>query len=252
MPTIVGSIRDADGNNRAFIDTNTQETLVRLQPLVFEDDFVGAGHTAGIPATASPIAGYAWTKTIVGAAPPTAAMVSNAAGGVVAMALASTSEIEEASILGNNNLTFDASKNLVFEARAAFQVVPSVAGVEIVFGLMSTWASTPDTNAYYLRFQANGSGLINCQSKDGVSTFSVSSGVTTTAGAYHLFRIDATNTADVAFYIDGARVNAVSSISFAAVAPNSVLQLYAGAYKTASAGLGTLYIDAISVSADRV
>lgn len=252
MTTIPGSIRDADGNIRSFYDTNTAETLVRLQPVVLEDDFVGAGHTAGVPAAGSPVAGYPWVKRVVGAAPPTVAAVANAAGGVMACTLAVTAEKEDAALYGNDQLTWDVTKNLVYEARASLAVVPSVAGVEVVFGLQSAWIDGPDNAAYYLRFQANGSGAINCQSKDGVNTFSVASGVTVAAGAYHLFRIDATNVADVAFYIDGSRVNSVGSISFAATGAAAILQMYASAYKAAGPGVATLNLDAVSVSTDRV
>lgn len=252
MTTIPGTIRDADGNSRSFYDTNTQETLVRLNPMVFEDDFVGAGHTAGIPASGSPVAGYAWVKKIVGAAPPTVAIVSNSAGGVVACALAASSEKEDAALYCNDQLTFDVTKNLVFESRASFAVLPSVAGVEIVLGLQSAWIDGPDNASFYLRFQANGSGLVNCQSFDGTTTKSVSSGVTLVANAYHLFRIDASNVADIAFYIDGARVNAVGSVAFAATGSSAVLQLYASAYKASGTGVGTLNLDTMMVATDRV
>ena len=252
MTTIPGTIRDADGNVRSFYDTNTAETLLRFNPIVIEDDFTGAGHTAGSPAAGSPVAGYAWVKKIVGSGPPTVAVVANSAGGVVACALTATSEKEDAALYMNDQLTYDVTKNLVYEARAAFSVLPSVAGVEMVFGLQSAWIDGPDNASYYLRFQANGSGAINCQSKDGVNTFSIASGVTLVAGAYHLFRIDASNLTDVAFYIDGTRVNATNSISFAATAPNSILQLYSSAYKASGTGVGTLNLDAISVGCDRV
>ena len=249
MTTIPGTIRDADGNSRSFYDTNTQETLVRLNPLVFEDDFVGAGHTAGIPAAGSPVAGYAWVKKIVGS--PTVAIVANGAGGIVACALAATSEKEDAALYCNDQLTFDVTKNLVFESRAAMAVLPTTL-VEMVLGLQSAWIDGPDNASYYLRFQAKASGLVYCQSYDGTTTTSVSSGVTLVAAAYHLFRIDASNVADIAFYIDGTRVNAVGSVGFAATGSSAVLQLYASAYKASGTGVGTLNLDTMMVATDRV
>jgi hypothetical protein len=252
MTTIPGTIRDADGNTRSFYDTNTAETLLRLQPAILEDDFAGAGHTAGIPAAGSPVAGYAWVKKIVGSGPPTVAVVANSAGGVVACTLTTTSEKEDAAIYAGDQLNWDVTKNLVFESRAAMHVVPSAAAVEMVWGLQSAWIDGPDNASYYLRFEAKASGLVNCQSYDGTTTTSVSSGVTLVADAYHLFRIDATNVADIAFYIDGTRVNAVGSVAFAAVSPNSVLQMYASCYKASGTGVGTLYLDTMAVSTDRV
>jgi hypothetical protein len=252
MPTIVGTIRDADGNVRSFIDTVTQETLLRQQPCILEDDFVGAGHTAGIPAAGSPVAGYPWVKKIVGSGPPTVAIVANGAAGLLECTLTSTSEKEDAALYGNDQLNWDVTKNLVFESRFAMAVLPSVAGVEMVVGLQSAWIDGPDNASYYLRFQANGSGAVNCQSYDGTTTTSKASGVTFVAGAFHVCRIDATNVTDIAFYIDGVRVNAVGSIAFAATGAAAVLQMYASAYKASGAGVGTLELDTMSVSTDRV
>ncbi len=252
MTTIPFSIRDADGNVRAIADSNTQETLVRYNPLVFEDDFVGAGHTAGVPAAGSPSAGYPWVKKIVGAAPPTVAISANGAGGIMQLALAATSEKEDAALYMNDQLTFDVTKNLVFECRAAMHVLPSAAAVEMVWGLQSAWIDGPDNASEYLRFQALASGLVNCQSFDGTTTVSKSSGLTLVADAYHLFRIDAANVADIAFYIDGVRVNAVGSIGFAATGSSAVLQAYASCYKASGTGTGTLNLDTMLVATDRV
>jgi hypothetical protein len=219
---------------------------------VFEDDFVGAGHTAGIPAAGSPVAGYAWVKKIVGSGPPTVSVVANGAGGILACALAATSEKEDAALYCNDQLTFDVTKNLVFESRAALAVLPSAAGVEAVWGLQSAWIDGPDNASEYLRFEAKASGLVNCQCYDGTTTTSLSSGVTLVAGAYHLFRIDATNVADIAFYIDGTRVNAVGSVAFAATGASAILQLYASVYKPSGTGVATLNLDTMSVATDRV
>lgn len=252
MPTIVAPILDLDGNVRSIIDNNTQETILRYNPCIFEDDFVGAGHTAGIPAAGSPVAGYAWVKKIVGAAPPTVAIIANAAGGVLACALTSASEKQDAALYAGDQLGWDVTKNLVFESRAALQVLPSVAGVEAVWGLQSAWIDGPDNAAYYLRFQANGSGLVNCQAYDGTTTYSVSSGITLTAGTYRNFRIDASTVTDIAFYVDGARVNARGSVQFGATGTNAVLQLYASMYKASGTGVGTLRLDTMAVATDRV
>ena len=76
--------------------------------------------------------------------------------------------------------------------------------------------------------------------------------MTLVAAAYHLFRIDATSVTDIAFFIDGTRVNAAGSVAFAATGASAVLQMYASAYKVSGTGVGTLNLDAISVATDRV
>lgn len=252
MATIVGSRRDADGNSTSFYDVNTQETLVRLQPAILDEDFVGAGHSS-IPAAGAPAAGYPWVKkTQQTGGIPTVAIVANSVGGVVALTLASTSELEEATLYSNDQKNWDVTLGLVWEARVAFSVLPSASQVEMVFGLQSSWINGPDTASYYLRFQAEGSGAVNCQSKDGVNTLSVASGVTLVAGAFHLFRIDATNLSNVLFFIDGVQVNANGSITFAATPPNSVLQPYFSAYKASGSGVGTMQVDMVQIAMNRV
>ena len=98
------------GNAFEYFDVTSQEVANIVTPLQFSDDFIGGGHTAGIPVAGSPVAGYPWVKRIVGAAPPTVALVGNAAGGVIACTLAATSEKEDAALYWNDNLSIDANR----------------------------------------------------------------------------------------------------------------------------------------------
>src|SRR5260221_575479 len=129
---------------QTFYEKNTFETVLPMSPLFFGDEFIGAGHTAGIPASGSPAAGYPWVKKIVGAAPPTVALAPNASGGQVQLALTATSEPQDAALYWNDNLAIDATKAAVWEARIALSVPPSAAGVQVVFGLASVWIAGPD------------------------------------------------------------------------------------------------------------
>lgn len=251
MTTIVGSRQDADGNTTAIFDTNTQETIARYLPISFDEDFLGAGHAAGIPAAGSPVAGYPWVKKIVGAGPPTVALVANAGGGIVANALTATSEKEDAALYFNDQLTFDMTKGVVWEARIAFSVLPTTL-VESVFGLQSAWIDGPDNASFYAQFQASASGLINMRTKDGVNTLSYATGVTLVAGAFHIFKIDASNVADVQFFIDGVRVSTPGQMSFAATGANAILQPYLSMYKASGTGVGTLQIDMVQIASNRV
>jgi len=252
MTTIVGSRRDADGNSTSFYDTNTQETLVRLLPAMIDEDFVGAGH-ASIPAAGSPATGYPWVKkTVQTSGAPSVAIVANAAGGIVQAALDATSEKQEASLYANDQLNWDLTKGAVWEGRIATSVLPSVTGVEMVFGLQSAWIDGPDNASFYARFQLNGSGLVNMQTKDGVNTLSFSTGVTLVAAAFHIFRIDAADPTNIVFTIDGVRVNTTGQLSFAATGASAVLQPYASVYKASGTGVGSLQIDMLQIAANRV
>src|SRR5579872_1244121 len=115
------------GNQLEFYDQSTQELTWIASPLYFDDDFIGAGHSAGIPAAGAPTAGYPWVKKIVGAAPPTVALVANGAGGQIACTLTATSEKQDAALYWNDSLSLDATKGLVWQCRAQLSVLPSAA-----------------------------------------------------------------------------------------------------------------------------
>jgi len=251
MTTQLKSLNDATGHLRTFYDVKTQETTARFQPCLLDEDFLGAGHTS-IPASGTPATGYPWVQKLVKTAgSPSAAIMANSAAGIVQLALDATPEKQESTLYANDQRNWDVTKNLTFETRVAFATVPTLP-VEIVFGLQSAWIDGPDNAAEYVRFQASTSGLINMQTFDGTNTISGSSGVTLTAGAFHIFRIDASSLTNVRFFIDGVEVSADNQFSFGAVAPNSILQPYFSVYKASGIGVGTMLIDMIQAAADRV
>jgi hypothetical protein len=244
------------GPDQAFYDDATFETLAQMSALQFCEDFVGAGHGAGIPAAGSPVVGYPWVKKIVGAAPPTVALVANAAGGQVALTLTSASQKQDAVLYWNDNLGLDVTKSAQFEARAAASVVPSGAGVQLVLGLAAAWIDGPDNNTFYLEFGCTASGALLCRSQDGVTQNSLPAaqigGAAITLDAnFHIFRIACENLADIAFMLDGNRVNAVGSIAFAATGANTILQPYLAVYKPSGTGVATLTVDKVDAFTDR-
>jgi hypothetical protein len=232
---------------QSIADAATAETLHDLSPLSLSEDFTGPGHA--VPAAGSPSVGYAWVKKIVGAAPPTVAVVANAAGGVMACTLTADSQKQDAAIYTDDKLNFDMTKSAWIEFRIANQVLPT-GNAQIVFGLQSAWIDGPDNASFYAQFSQSASGLVNLRTKDGVNTTSVSSGVTMVAGAYRIFRIDCTDPTNVRFFIDGAEVSG-SQLSFAATGADAILQPYASVYKASGTGVGTLYIDRIAVGMKR-
>ena len=234
-------------------DGTTMETTVSCSPFQFSDEFVGAGHTAGIPAAGSPVAGYPWVKKIVGAAPPTVALVANGSGGLIANTLLATSEAEEASLYFNDSLAVDTTKIGQAEWRAALSVAPSAAGVQAFVGLGSAWVGGPQNLARYVGFGWSASGALLIWSKDGAgNTYSfaaapIGGSAIVSDANYHIFRIDWSNAADVGFYYDGNRVNAVGSVVWAATGANAVLQPWSTVYKPSGVGLATLTLDKIDI-----
>ncbi|RBP03814.1 hypothetical protein DFR50_14262 [Roseiarcus fermentans] len=235
-------------------DGNTTETVAAASAFAFGDEFVGAGHTAGIPAAGSPAVGYAWVKKIVGAAPPTVALQTNSSGGIIQCTLLATSEIEEASLYFNDSLSVDTTKIGQAEWRAALSVAPSLAGVQAAVGLGSAWVGGALPNqAVYMLFGWTANNALLIWSRDGQgNTYNfaakpIGGSAIATDTNMHLYRVDWSNPADIAFFVDGGRVNAVGSVVWAATGGAAILQPWHTVYKTASAGLATLSIDKIDI-----
>jgi hypothetical protein len=234
----------------------TQETVVSSAPFQFSDEFVGAGHTAGVPAAGSPAAGYPWVKKLVGT-PTGVALVANSGGGIMQSALAATSEAEEASLYFNDSLVVDTTKIGQAEWRAALAVLPSAAGVQAFVGLGSAWVGGPQNLTKYMGFGWTANGNLLVWSKDGTgNTYSLSAAqpggsAIVSDTAQHIFRIDWANGSDVVFYYDGNRVNTVGSVVWAATGAAAILQPWSTVYKPSGTGVATLNVDKIDIFSGR-
>lgn len=227
-------------------DAATAETVASMAPLGFSEEFIG--FSAAVPAAGSPAFGSPWVKKIVGAAPPTVTP-STAAQGIVTCALTSTSEAQEASLYFNDQLYFDTRALGMAEWRAALPVAPT--GVaQAAIGLGGAWVGGPTSLARYLMFLWNASTTPTLYWKDGGSntgtlTAAVAGVNVVTDTNYHLYRIDWSNPADIAFYIDGSRANAAGSIAWAPGA-NS-LQPWHTVYKASGAGVGSIAVNKLDI-----
>jgi hypothetical protein len=240
-----------NGGHAEVWDTLTYETHDIMCALRFADDFLGQSAVA-VPAAGAAVDGDPWVAKIVAAAgAPTVAGVANAAGGQVAATLAVTSEKEDAVLYWGDNLGIDITKHAIFETRVNLSVLPSATGVQAVWGLASVWIDGPNNNTCYARFGATANGAILIQTFDGVTTKSVATGVTVIAGAWHYYRIDATDITNVRFFIDGAEVSTTGLVNFAATGTLAVLQPYLGVYKPSGAGVGTLIADYVKIWSNR-
>jgi hypothetical protein len=238
------------GDAQSLYDAATSETIVRYSAAMIDEDFVGPGHTT-IPTQGSPAAGYPWVKrTVQTGGTPSVGPVANAGGGIIRLALDSTSEKQEATLYANDALNWDVTKSAIFEARISNHVLPTGNG-EMVFGLQSAWIDGPDNASFYARFQQLASGVVNLQTKDGVQTLSKASGITLVVDAFHIFRIDATDPTNVRFFIDGAEVSTPGLLSFAATGASAILQPYVSVYKASGTGVGSIDLDMIQVGMNR-
>jgi hypothetical protein len=233
-----------------YDDQQSFETVRRMSPLWWVDDFVGAGSVT-IPAAGSAESGVAWVSKIVGAAPPTVAGIANGAGGQIACTLTSASQKQDAALYQGDQFNFDVTKGLVFEARIRLSVLPSVAGVQAVWGLSSAWIDGPDNASDYLEFGASGNGAILLRSQDGTTQNSIASGTTVLATDWHIYRIECFDLTDIRYYIDGGRVSANNAVAFAASGAAATLQPYLSVYKASGAGVATLLVDYIKLGVAR-
>lgn len=236
------------GGNLRYYESSTGQTTLVSAPIVFADDFLGSDVV--IPAAASPESGCKWVKKIVGAAPPTAGLVADGVNGILQCAMDATSEKQNAEAYWNDELQLSVVQGLVFEARFAASVLPTLAG-EIVCGLVSAWADGLDAATYSVFVTLDGSGEIFCEKDDNATDESATSGVTLVASEYCVVRIDCTDYADIKFFVNGNRVASGTTFDWAASAANSKVQPIFGCYKASGAGLGTGLLDYIRVWQNR-
>jgi hypothetical protein len=234
-------------------DDATNEAVFVAAPINYSDDFVGGGHTAGIPANGSPVAGYAWVKRLVKTGgSPAAAIVASAPGGVVQLSIDATSEKQEASLYQNDQKTWDSTKTLIYQARVGFPTLPSAAGVYAVWGLSSAWIDGPLNAAQYIEFGCNGSGELFMYSFDGTTTKAVDTGILLVANTYYQFRIEIDQLGVLHFFVNGTEyTTSLAPITWAATGTNAILQLYQSVYKASGVGVASMNIDSIEIWSPR-
>lgn len=214
-----------------YYDGTTFETLHAFAPVFGKDDF----EKQALDTTVG------WTALDTGDA--TEALVEDAPNGVVALALAATSEAELAGLSWNDKRTLVLNQGLVIEYRFRFSVLPSASTSIVAIGLAGDHNATLDTVAESIIFRADGSGAITVETDDTSNeTSKVATGVTVTTADWVVGRIDCTTTTDIKFYLNGARVAESTTFNMSTV-PTLALQPYARISKASSTSVGTVQID---------
>jgi hypothetical protein len=244
------------GNQLAFYDGTTYETVRPIAPTYFFDDFLNLY----LQTAAAGVVG--WTaKDTSGAGATFEVIVANQSGGVLKLELdEAKNEKEEAGIYWGDALNFNLSNGPIFEARVAIHTAPTDQA-EIYLGLANAYVEGPiieadagPTKHAFFAFDAGiSAGLVPaCCTDDATIDTPVAGGATTTGitafslDAYHVLRIDCTNYADVKFYVDG--VGVLASTTFAVnTNANVMLQPFLMAHKETGAGDGVIYIDYVRV-----
>jgi hypothetical protein len=232
-----------------YEDMATNETILPLASIFFEDDFVGAFGNA-FPTAAT--AGSLWGKKLVQTAGvPAVGLIANGPAGQAKILLDATSEDQEAVLYFLDNLAFDTSKVGGFEVRLQTPVIPT-GNVQAALGLASVYNAGPDTNAAYVRYGLRGNGAILAESFDGTTRNSKAVGVTiATTTEWHTLRMDWPGIGAANVWVDG--VNTASlALPFVPSGGLAVMQPYLSLFKASGTGIGTLAIDYFRTWANRV
>ncbi|HUV85286.1 MAG TPA: hypothetical protein VMV86_06210 [Methanosarcinales archaeon] len=234
-------------------DNTNSESLVPMYPIMFYDDFLGADVLFTGTTTAE--CGAKWATRIVGGG--VVGKVADGINGIASCAMTTAAALETACLNWNDQESLSLNQGLVFEARVAIDVLPTMitsGTTEIVWGLAGAYnvdQDTVDCNAWF-RVQEAANTTLLWETDDNVTDDDDNdTGIVLVAGTYHIYRIDASDITAVKFYVDGALVGTGSMAGL--VTPIWCVQPYFNASKTnaGNVGEGTMLIDYVKVFQDR-
>ena len=211
-----------------FFDDSTHERVLPIAPIELEDDFLGTLNSDK------------WTASDAGN--ETELKVDNQHGGVFELLFTTTDQKQTPGLYQGDRLEFNIDKGPIFEARVAIQTLPTLL-CEFFFGMSGATADgTISTNAgplIHAFFLFDGSGVaFVCTDDNTLDSAIVTTGITVVAGAYHIYRIDMTEPANVLFFIDGVRV--ASGTVFNMSTGSESLQAYFRGHKASDVGTAIL------------
>lgn len=226
-------------------ESTTQERVAPFAPILLYEEFFGTTLVAGATL---------WLAKDIHA-DATEANIADQHGGVFGMGIGATDAEQEAGLTMNDQLNFNLDKGFVIEYVASLKVLPTLL-TEIYFGVgnnyvKGTLAAADQGPTVHAAFMFDGSGACTLHTDDAsTDNNAIATGVTVVAEAQHVFKIDFTTITDVLFFIDGNNVGSATTFDMSN-GSNVVVQPYMMVYKSAGAGLGTLYINSVRVWSKR-
>jgi hypothetical protein len=227
------------GNQLAFYDGTTYETVKPIAPIILYDDFLGTVINTDI-----------WTDLDVANGTTTAPALS-----VFNLTCGVQNENQAAGCYGKDDKTWNIDKGLIFEARLNFAVAPAglvevhVGVIADSYGADSMAVAAADEMSKYCLFVFDGDLVAKIYADDDTAVNrNVATGVTISGTAYTILRIDFTNSADVKFYIDGVGVATGTTFKMNTVAALMV-QPWIMLYKKTGGGTdaGTVNLDYVKI-----
>ena len=224
-----------------FWEKTSLETVAQMAPVYFYDDFLGTALRED----------EIWSTVQVNLN-AAIAVVPDAAGGQVSLALDADNNAEDAVLYWGDQRGIDVSKQAVIEFRARVSVLPTLTA-QIVIGLCGDHNLDKDAATESAWFKLDGSGAVLAESDDTTNdNDDKSTGVTVAATEWHIYRIDFTDLADVKFFIDGAGVATGTTFNMSNLAgAELILQPYVSLDKGADTGVGTVLLDYVKIWSNR-
>jgi len=232
------------GQQLAFYDSATHETVEPMAPVYFNDDFLGTAYNGDV-----------WTSLDLNSATLTVPAAS-----VGAASIGAVNENAAAGVYGKDDKPYNVDKGLIFECRMALAVAPTLT-TEVGFGLMNDSYGAASMRfmladeiakyAFFGFYLTAGTGLTAViRTDDGTSDSGIISTATTvTLGTHNVYRMDFTDPANVLFYIDGVGVATGTTFDMSAGA-NLMMQPWIAVYKASDAttsAVGTINWDYIKI-----
>jgi hypothetical protein len=234
---------------QTFIDKGTQERVHPMAPVLFYEDFLGA-YLQKYTTAENTTALWGTVETNLNTA---IGLVADGVNGVANLILDADDNAEVACLHFADNECLSLLQGLIFETRVAFSVLPTTGTetVQAVFGLAgahNTSLDTVDVSAWFRVESAAPTALLWETDDDSANDDDNSTGITLVASTYHIYRIDATDTAAVKFYVDGERVG-TGNMSGLTTTTCKVQPYFnvSKAWTTANTGTGTMLVDYVRV-----
>tara|TARA_R110002051_G_scaffold197248_5_gene264787 strand:+ start:4704 stop:5492 length:789 start_codon:yes stop_codon:yes gene_type:complete len=227
---------------------------------LFGDFIQDVGETINLP----------WVYTEAGSTGNQTGDFIDAPDGVLRLLHTTTTETEACLLsLGGTN-AISPTKEPIFEARVKINlstdsVFEAASVYEVIVGMMTpatavsvsagVFDGVADNVGFRLGGGAQATNSIFMESDDGTTNNDdVDSGVDFTSGAYHVYKIDMSDTSDVRFYVDGKLANNGNTFDMSAIAATDYLEPVILFVRTNAGGTErahSLDIDYINISSKR-
>jgi hypothetical protein len=250
LKALIRGARFSRAGEKALLDfaesAHLTEALDReSQIIVADEDFLLAS-SGTLPAP--------WTKTIVGAGPPTGDYADDAIGGEYVFTTQATDQLQSVTLSFGDQLVIDPTKAPIIEGR--FKIAPAganfTADERLVFGLASARNATLDSITQHAWFRMEGANLnILVEADDGTTdTNDQDTLIDYVKSAYTVFKIDMTDTGDIKFTVDGVEQGG-AKVAAAALTASHKMQPFMEIQRDAGTEVNVVTIDYITVTQNR-